>query len=172
MRRRSLAPAALGPYAGDHARGAGPGDLYQAARGPGPRPVSAYAATPGGRAGTGPGAAIPAAAAVSVEQHKPRAAAAAAQMRDMGRQREQRVGDYIVKQTLGKGTFSKVYLGEYRPTKQKVALKFIKPKSPQGGSTDKHNLRVEREIRLLSLLYHPNIVRLYDVIQTPKFTMI
>ncbi|KAJ2331422.1 hypothetical protein GGI00_003259, partial [Coemansia sp. RSA 2681] len=46
------------------------------------------------------------------------------------------------------------------------------PKSPQGGSTDKHNIRVEREIKLLSLLYHPNIVRLYDVVQTPKFTMI
>ncbi|KAJ2769316.1 hypothetical protein IWQ56_002602 [Coemansia nantahalensis] len=115
---------------------------------------------------------MPAPEADGAEQPKPRAAAAAAQMRDVGRQREQRVGDYIVKQTLGKGTFSKVYLGEYRPTKQKVALKFIKPKSPQGGSTDKHNLRVEREIRLLSLLFHPNIVRLYDVIQTPKFTMI
>ncbi|KAJ1727881.1 hypothetical protein LPJ61_004342, partial [Coemansia biformis] len=173
-RRRSLAPAVLGAYATDHAHGAG--DPYQAARAAGARPVSAYASTPsagganmGAGAGARPGAAAAVAGATTAEQQKARAAA---QMRDMGRQREQRVGDYVVKQTLGKGTFSKVYLGEYRPTKQKVALKFIKPKSPQGGSTDKHNLRVEREIRLLSLLYHPNIVRLYDVIQTPKFTMI
>ncbi|KAJ2798229.1 hypothetical protein H4R20_004898, partial [Coemansia guatemalensis] len=86
--------------------------------------------------------------------------------------REQRIGDFIIKQTLGKGTFSKVCMAEHRATKQKFALKFIKPKSPQGGSTDKHNIRVEREIKLLSLLYHPNIVRLYDVIQNPKFTMI
>ncbi|KAJ2750774.1 hypothetical protein GGI19_004905, partial [Coemansia pectinata] len=86
--------------------------------------------------------------------------------------REQRIGDFIIKQTLGKGTFSKVCMAEHRTTKQNFALKFIKPKSPQGGSTDKHNIRVEREIKLLSLLYHPNIVRLYDVVQTPKFTMI
>ncbi|PIA18199.1 kinase-like protein, partial [Coemansia reversa NRRL 1564] len=82
------------------------------------------------------------------------------------------IGDFIIKQTLGKGTFSKVCMAEHRTTKQKFALKFIKPKSPQGGSADKHNIRVEREIKLLSLLYHPNIVRLYDVIQNPKFTMI
>ncbi|KAJ2722245.1 MAP/microtubule affinity-regulating kinase 4 [Coemansia sp. Benny D115] len=86
--------------------------------------------------------------------------------------REQRIGEFIIKQTLGKGTFSKVCMAEHRATKQKFALKFIKPTSPQGGSTDKHNIRVEREIKLLSLLYHPNIVRLYDVVQTPKFTMI
>ncbi|KAJ2014403.1 hypothetical protein GGI14_004865 [Coemansia sp. S680] len=86
--------------------------------------------------------------------------------------REQRIGEFIIKQTLGKGTFSKVCMAEHRTTKQNFALKFIKPKSPQGGSTDKHNIRVEREIKLLSLLYHPNIVRLYDVVQTPKFTMI
>ncbi|KAJ1935934.1 hypothetical protein EC988_008338, partial [Linderina pennispora] len=86
--------------------------------------------------------------------------------------KEQRIGDFIIKQTLGKGTFSKVCMAEHRTTKQKFALKFIKPKSPQGGSPDKHNIRVEREIKLLSLLYHPHIVRLYDVVQTAKFTMI
>lgn len=86
--------------------------------------------------------------------------------------RVQRIGDFDILKTLGKGTFSKVCMAEHRITKQKFALKFIKPKSPQGGSADKHNIRVEREIKLLSLLYHPNIVRLYDVVQNPKFTMI
>ncbi|PVU93802.1 hypothetical protein BB561_003036 [Smittium simulii] len=87
--------------------------------------------------------------------------------------KEQRIGDFIIKSTLGKGTFSKVCMAEHRTTKQTFALKFIKPKSSDSNSSnDKHSLRIEREIKLLSLLYHPNIVRLYDVVQTSKFTMI
>ncbi|OMJ13463.1 Serine/threonine-protein kinase MARK2 [Smittium culicis] len=87
--------------------------------------------------------------------------------------KEQRIGDFVIKSTLGKGTFSKVCMAEHRVTKQTFALKFIKPKSADSNSSnDKHSLRIEREIKLLSLLYHPNIVRLYDVVQTSKFTMI
>ncbi|KAI8870851.1 Pkinase-domain-containing protein, partial [Ramicandelaber brevisporus] len=84
--------------------------------------------------------------------------------------KEQRIGDFVIKHTLGKGTFSKVCLAEHRLTKQKVALKFIKPKT--ASKADKHNTRVEREIKLLSLLYHPHIVRLYDMVQHHKYTMI
>jgi len=83
---------------------------------------------------------------------------------------EQRVGDFIIKSCLGKGTFSKVCLAEHRVTKQKFALKFMK--SNTAAKSVKHAIRVEREIKLLSLLYHPHIVRLYDVSQHPKYTMI
>ncbi|KAJ1919595.1 hypothetical protein H4219_001843 [Mycoemilia scoparia] len=92
------------------------------------------------------------------------------------KKKEQRIGDFIIKRTLGKGSFSKVCLSEHRKSKQLFALKFIKPKSSQNAANadknDKHDIRVEREIKLLSLLYHPNIVRLYDVVHTTKFTMI
>ncbi|PVZ96674.1 hypothetical protein BB558_007404 [Smittium angustum] len=93
--------------------------------------------------------------------------------KNLREKKEQRIGDFVIKSTLGKGTFSKVCMAEHRITKQTFALKFIKPKSADSNSSnDKHSLRIEREIKLLSLLYHPNIVRLYDVVQTSKFTMI
>ncbi|KAJ1672439.1 hypothetical protein EV182_007175, partial [Spiromyces aspiralis] len=64
----------------------------------------------------------------------------------------------------------------HRTTKQLAALKFIKPKSssrgPNADANDKHEIRIEREIKTLSLLYHPHIVRIYDVVRTPRFTMI
>ncbi|KAI9506715.1 kinase-like domain-containing protein, partial [Coemansia spiralis] len=82
------------------------------------------------------------------------------------------VGEFTVIKTLGKGTFSKVCMAEHRVTKRKYALKFIKSRPPHGGNAEKHNIRVEREIKLLSILWHPNIVRLYDVVQHPKYTMI
>ncbi|KAJ2078578.1 hypothetical protein H4R24_004383 [Coemansia sp. RSA 988] len=192
QRRRSLAPTQLGKYIGEHTPGTGAADPYQAARNVAPfgnRPVSAY----------GPGSTAPQhnwyppqqeqpqppppqpqlKSKSGSQQGRPSAPVQSSHRRDISsrhpghrERREQRIGDFIIKQTLGKGTFSKVCMAEHRATKQKFALKFIKPKSPQGGSTDKHNIRVEREIKLLSLLYHPNIVRLYDVIQNPKFTMI
>ncbi|KAJ2478041.1 MAP/microtubule affinity-regulating kinase 4, partial [Coemansia sp. RSA 2131] len=177
QRRRSLAPTQLGAYIGDTTGGSA--DPYQAARSAGNRPMSAYAS--GGAAhqkGWLPPQPQPPPVTGSHGTHQQAAMPSAhskpkrdINSRHPGR-REQHIGDFIIKQALGKGTFSKVCLAEHRATKQKFALKFIKAKSPQGGSTDKHNLRVEREIKLLSLLYHPNIVRIYDVVQNPKFTMI
>ncbi|KAJ2519134.1 hypothetical protein H4217_002887 [Coemansia sp. RSA 1939] len=82
------------------------------------------------------------------------------------------IGEFRIIKTLGKGTFSKVFMAEHHVTKRKYALKFIKSRPPQGGNAEKHNIRVEREIKLLSILWHPNIVRLYDVSLTPKYTMI
>ncbi|KAJ1719085.1 hypothetical protein LPJ53_006087, partial [Coemansia erecta] len=83
-----------------------------------------------------------------------------------------RIGDFTIVKTLGKGAFSKVCMAEHQSTKLMFALKFIMAKSPQGGSLEKHNTRIEREVMLLSLLHHPNIVRLYDVMLMPKYTMI
>ncbi|KAJ1847252.1 hypothetical protein H4S02_004391 [Coemansia sp. RSA 2611] len=185
QRRRSLAPTQLGAYIGDTASSADP---YQAARNIGARPVSAYAS--GGSAnqpGWYPPPPAPHQHQPQKQQQQPQhhsktgtpGSGRSKDRRDISsrhpgqrERREQHIGDFVIKQALGKGTFSKVCLAEHRATKQKFALKFIKSKSPQGGSTDKHNLRVEREIKLLSLLYHPNIVRIYDVVQNTKFTMI
>ncbi|PVV02324.1 hypothetical protein BB560_003226 [Smittium megazygosporum] len=94
-------------------------------------------------------------------------------VKNLREKKEQRIGDFVIKSTLGKGTFSKVCLAEHRVNKQTFALKFIKPKSADSNSSnDKHSIRIEREIKLLTLLSHPNIVKLYDVLHTPKFTMI
>ncbi|KAJ1723030.1 MAP/microtubule affinity-regulating kinase 4 [Coemansia erecta] len=199
MQRRSFAPTNFGDYPSDQkTAGSGP-DAYNVARSASSSEKPAWAFSPGqntqqqssqqkqqpsyprpSTASEKSGAAVP--PQQQQQQQQPSRSSGQSSSntrRDINsrhpgqrERREQRIGDFIIKQTLGKGTFSKVCMAEHRATKQKFALKFIKPNSPQGGSTDKHNIRVEREIKLLSLLYHPNIVRLYDVVQTPKFTMI
>jgi serine/threonine protein kinase len=75
------------------------------------------------------------------------------------------IGDYVVGKTLGQGTFAKVKLGVHKTTKQKVALKLI-DQSKAKSQKDKEN--ITREIKLLSLLDHPNIVKLFEVIQLPE----
>ncbi|KAM4125808.1 hypothetical protein ACJW30_01G341000 [Castanea mollissima] len=71
------------------------------------------------------------------------------------------IGKYKLGRTIGEGTFAKVKLGVDSTNGQYVAIKII----------DKHmvlesNLKyqVQREIRTMKLLHHPNIVRIHEVI--------
>ena len=43
-------------------------------------------------------------------------------------EKEIQVGNYLIKKTLGEGTFGKVKLGIYLPNNKKVAIKIIKKK--------------------------------------------
>jgi len=72
-----------------------------------------------------------------------------------------RIGDYLLLSTIGRGTFSKVKLGLHLPTKQKVAIKIL----DQEKIVDETDIeRIKREIRILSVLHHKNIVQLYETI--------
>ena len=72
-----------------------------------------------------------------------------------------RIGDYLLLSTIGRGTFSKVKLGLHLPTKQKVAIKIL----DQEKIVDETDIeRIKREIRILSILHHKNIVQLYETI--------
>ncbi|KAK4058156.1 Protein kinase [Microbotryomycetes sp. JL221] len=73
------------------------------------------------------------------------------------------IGDYEVISTLGHGSFGKVKLAKHTATGLKVAMKFI---SKRKISTPEMSNRVHREIQYLSLLRHPHIIKLYDVIAT------
>ena len=73
--------------------------------------------------------------------------------------------DFILKDKLGEGTFGIVRLGINKQTNEKVAIK-IMDKLKILQYEDK--TRVEREIKILKCLRHPNIVHLYNVIQTDK----
>ncbi|KAM0748218.1 Pkinase-domain-containing protein [Meredithblackwellia eburnea MCA 4105] len=75
------------------------------------------------------------------------------------------IGDYEVISTLGHGSFGKVKLAKHTLTGLKVALKFL---SKRKISTSEMSNRVHREIQYLSLLRHPHIIKLYDVIDTPS----
>ncbi|POY73879.1 putative Non-specific serine/threonine protein kinase, partial [Rhodotorula taiwanensis] len=67
--------------------------------------------------------------------------------------------------TLGTGSFGKVKLARHVKTGLKVAMKFI---SKRKISTAEMSNRVHREIQYLSLLRHPHIIKLYDVISSPS----
>ncbi|KAJ9104547.1 hypothetical protein QFC21_002043 [Naganishia friedmannii] len=75
-------------------------------------------------------------------------------------------GPYILLQTLGEGESGKVKLGVHREYGEEVAIKLIRR-----GSVDNavRLSKVEREIDVLKTVKHPNIVRLFDVIETEKY---
>jgi 5'-AMP-activated protein kinase catalytic alpha subunit len=75
------------------------------------------------------------------------------------------IGHYMIGKTIGEGTFGKVKLGTHNLTGEKVAVKIL----------EKHKIvedvdvvRVTREIKILKLARHPNIIQLYEIIETPK----
>ncbi|WOL06853.1 hypothetical protein Cni_G15587 [Canna indica] len=70
---------------------------------------------------------------------------------------------YEVGRMLGKGTFAKVYYARNIKTSQSVAIKVIdKERVLKVGLVD----QIKREISILSLVRHPNIVELYEVMAT------
>jgi 5'-AMP-activated protein kinase catalytic alpha subunit len=81
---------------------------------------------------------------------------------------EKRIGNYIIGkrcgklgETLGKGTFGKVKLGIHALTGEKVAIKILeKDKIVDVADVE----RVSREIHILKLIRHPNIIQLYEII--------
>ncbi|KAH9254282.1 hypothetical protein BASA81_007672 [Batrachochytrium salamandrivorans] len=73
------------------------------------------------------------------------------------------IGYYDLEKNIGEGNFAKVRLATHTLTGQKVAVKII-DKNKLDKSTSK---KLFREVRIMKLLNHKNIVRLYEVIDTP-----
>ncbi|KXS19059.1 kinase and ubiquitin-associated domains of Mark3PAR-1 [Gonapodya prolifera JEL478] len=71
---------------------------------------------------------------------------------------------YDFVENLGQGNFAKVKLAIHSLTKQKVAVKII-AKDKLDPATAK---KLFREVRIMKMLNHPHIVKLYEVIDTPK----
>eukprot|EP01107_Rhizomastix_libera_P017271 TRINITY_DN795_c0_g1_i2.p1 TRINITY_DN795_c0_g1~~TRINITY_DN795_c0_g1_i2.p1 ORF type:complete len:726 (-),score=207.14 TRINITY_DN795_c0_g1_i2:87-2231(-) len=77
------------------------------------------------------------------------------------------IGPFILGKTLGEGATGKVKLAFHRDTGFKVAIKIIKKDQlMQKPSLYK---KVEREIAVLKVLDHPNVVKLYEVYETSKY---
>ncbi|KAJ0037049.1 hypothetical protein NL108_016691 [Boleophthalmus pectinirostris] len=75
-----------------------------------------------------------------------------------------RVGFYKVRGEIGYGTFSRVKMAFHALTKDKVALKILE-KARLDPSAQR---LLHREINSLESLHHPNMVRLYEVLDTPS----
>ena len=75
------------------------------------------------------------------------------------------ISHYQIGRTIGKGTFGKVKLGIHTLTGEKVAVKILE-KDKIKDSSDVE--RVSREIKILKQVSNPNIVKLYEIIETQK----
>ncbi|KAJ3160603.1 Serine/threonine-protein kinase par-1 [Geranomyces michiganensis] len=82
----------------------------------------------------------------------------------MARPKAATIGYYDLEKNVGEGNFAKVRLATHTLTGEKVAVKII-DKSKLDKTTSK---KLFREVRIMKLLSHPHIVRLYEVIDTPK----
>ncbi|KAJ3230092.1 Serine/threonine-protein kinase brsk1, partial [Chytriomyces hyalinus] len=98
-----------------------------------------------------------------------------------------RIGPYTVGKTLGVGSTGRVKLGTHVDTQQRVAIKIIPKDSitrkestgslestspgsspPASPKETKLNEKTEREITIMKLIQHPNVMQLYDVYETEK----
>ncbi|XP_076836294.1 serine/threonine-protein kinase MARK2 isoform X14 [Brachyhypopomus gauderio] len=74
------------------------------------------------------------------------------------------IGNYRLLKTIGKGNFAKVKLARHVLTGREVAVKIIDKTQLNSSSLQK----LFREVRIMKLLNHPNIVKLFEVIETEK----
>ena len=66
---------------------------------------------------------------------------------------------------MGKGTFGKVKLAIHLLTNEKVAIKILE----KSRIKDKKDIeRISREIKILKKVRHPNVIQLYEIIETDK----
>lgn len=85
-----------------------------------------------------------------------------------------KIGPWKLGKTLGRGATGRVLLGTHSQTGQKAAVKVVsKSELNEDYENDNNNpgglpYGIEREIIIMKLLTHPNVLRLYDVWETSK----
>uniref|UniRef100_A0A915AMW4 non-specific serine/threonine protein kinase n=1 Tax=Parascaris univalens TaxID=6257 RepID=A0A915AMW4_PARUN len=79
-----------------------------------------------------------------------------------------RIGFYKLGKELGAGNFSKVKLGVHVLTKEKVAVKIME----KAKMDQKAQRLLAREIKSMEDLHHPNIIRLFECVETISRTFL
>ena len=75
----------------------------------------------------------------------------------------EKLGDFLIKRTIGKGTFSKVKLAINTKTSEKVAIKILE----KSKITEKDDIeRLIREMFILKNLNNENIIKTYEIEET------
>ncbi|KAJ7158352.1 kinase-like domain-containing protein [Mycena crocata] len=87
------------------------------------------------------------------------------------------IGPWILGECVGKGASGRVKIAKHRVTGELAAVKIL-PLAPlvnsraslatQQAKTDKQRLGIDREITMMKLMNHPNIMRIYDVYEGAK----
>jgi serine/threonine protein kinase len=73
---------------------------------------------------------------------------------------ENKFNDYLIHNTIGKGTFGKVKLGIHIPTNEKIAIKILE----KNKITDEDDIiRIDREMKICKSLYHLNVIKIFEV---------
>ena len=81
-------------------------------------------------------------------------------------ERENPIGDYLLNEEIGSGGFAKVVQGIHIPTGEKVAVKIMD--KAQIFSEPLNLNRIQREIAILKIVRHKNIIKLYELMETPN----
>ena len=76
---------------------------------------------------------------------------------------EYTIGNYLIKRTLGQGTFGKVKLGIYLPNKEKVAVKILEKEKIIEKDDE---IRVRREFEMLAKFNHPNVILVAEIFES------
>lgn len=87
------------------------------------------------------------------------------------------IGPWIMGECIGKGASGRVKLARHKDTEQLAAVKIL-PLDPvfnsraslatQKAKSEKQRLGIDREITMMKLMNHPNIMRIYDVFEGTK----
>ncbi|KAG5646375.1 hypothetical protein DXG03_003698 [Asterophora parasitica] len=87
------------------------------------------------------------------------------------------IGPWILGECVGKGASGRVKIAKHRLTGQHAAVKIL-PVAPlvssrqslatQQAKSDKMRLGIDKEITMMKLMNHPNIMRIYDVYEGDK----
>jgi len=78
------------------------------------------------------------------------------------------VGPFLLGETIGRGSIGRVKLAVHKETGFKVAIKIIDKEKI--AEVNPHLLqKIEREIVLMKLLKHRNVLKLYEVYETSKY---